>query len=337
MADIRLTLAMTPYDRIKPLITGEVKPEGIELEYVGFPGGVDVFYHQLKFDRYDISEISFSSYLIARSQGWGYRLLPVFHNRDFAYARLRVREGAGIDGPQDLKGKRIGSADYQQTAALWIRGVFQHEFNIKPEDMIWYQERSPNYSHGGASGSRLAGVKFQYAHEKGFEQMLIDGELDIPATYQTGADVDKPKKHANLATHPLIKTKLLFPNPMEEAVRYYKKNGVYPTHHTTAVRESILEKYPWIATSLFDAFERAKKLEMERLYGRAPSLIMFADQWVNEQRSVFGDDPFVYGLKANAKVIDMVQTFSVEQGLTERKQPWEEIFAEEILLSEEKL
>ena len=76
---------------------------------------------------------------------------------------------------------------------------------------------------------------------------------------------------------------------------------------------------------------------MERLYGRAPSLIMFADQWVNEQRSVFGDDPFVYGLKANAKVIDMVQTFSVEQGLTERKQPWEEIFAEEILLSEEKL
>lgn len=337
MTDIHLTLAMTPYDRIMPLITGEVKPEGITLAYVGFPGGVDVFYHQLKFSRYDVSEMSFSSFLIARSQGWKYRILPVFHNRNFRYTTLLVREGSGINGPQDLKGKRIGSADYQQTASLWIRGVFQHEFGIKPEDMIWYQERSPQYSHSGASGARLAGVKFQYAHEKGFEQMLIDGELDIAATYQSGADVDKPKKYPDLATHPLIKTKPLFPDPEAEAIRYYKKNGVYPTHHTTVVRESILQEHPWVATSLFEAFNKAKKLATERLYSRAPSLLVFGSEWVKEQRSVFGDDPYVYGVKANAKVIDMVQTFSVEQGLTERKQPWEEIFAEEILLSEEKL
>ena len=180
-------------------------------------------------------------------------------------------------------------------------------------------------------------MKFQYAHEKGFEQMLIDGELDIAATYQSGAGVDKPKIHADLLTHPLIKTKPLFADPHAEAIRYFKKNGVYPTHHTTAIRESILEEHPWVATSLFDAFDTAKKLATERLYGRAPSLLMFGDQWIKEQRKVFGDDPYVYGLKANAKVIDMVQAYSVEQGLTERKQPLEEIFAEEVLLAEEKV
>jgi hypothetical protein len=57
----------------------------------------------------------------------------------------------------------------------------------------------------------------------------------------------------------------------------------------------------------------------------------------NEQIGVFGDDPYPYGVKANAKAIDMVQTFAVEQGFVDSKQPWEELFPEEVLLAEEKL
>ena len=33
MADLTLTFAMTPYDRVQSLMSGEVKPEGIALEY----------------------------------------------------------------------------------------------------------------------------------------------------------------------------------------------------------------------------------------------------------------------------------------------------------------
>ena len=61
---------------------------------------------------------------------------------------------------------------------------------------------------------------------------------------------------------------------------------------------------------------------------------MFGADYFEEQRKVFGDDPFPYGLRTNAKAVDMVQTYSVEQGLTAKKQPLQELFAEEILAAE---
>ena len=72
-----------PYDRVMPLITGEVNPEGIKLEYQGLPGGIPgLFYDQLKFQRFDVSEMSFSSFLVERAKGYPYRLLPVSDQSD---------------------------------------------------------------------------------------------------------------------------------------------------------------------------------------------------------------------------------------------------------------
>ena len=110
MADLRLSFAMTPYDRIMPLINGEVKPDGVILDYMGMPGGIPrVFYEQIKFQRYDLSEMSMSSFLRMRSIGLPYRILPVFHNRNFSYAYIHIRKGSGIrqGHPEDLKGKRV--------------------------------------------------------------------------------------------------------------------------------------------------------------------------------------------------------------------------------------
>src|SRR5262245_38326237 len=142
MGDLHLSFAMTPYDRMLPLINGEVKPDGITLDYQGMPGQVPgVFYDQLKFQRYDLSEMSMSSFLLERARGFPYRLLPVFHNRQFSYTNLIIRRSSGIrvDHPEDLKGKRIAIGDYQQTVGLWTRGIRLHEFGVKPDDMVWYQ------------------------------------------------------------------------------------------------------------------------------------------------------------------------------------------------------
>ena len=116
MADLHLSFAMTPYDRVMPLITGEVKPAGITLDYEGMPGAVPgVFYDQLKFQRYDLSEMSFSSFLVERAKGFPYRILPVFHNRNFSYTSIVIRKSSGIrqDHPEDLNGKRFAVGDYQ--------------------------------------------------------------------------------------------------------------------------------------------------------------------------------------------------------------------------------
>lgn len=337
MPDLPLTLAMNRYDRILPLGTGQVKPQGIAIEYVGFPGGVGVFYEQHKFSLYDISEMSFATFIAARARGWGYQLLPVFHNRNFKHARdILVRAESDIRGPHDLKGKTIGCPEYHQSAAVWARGILQHEFGMKPEDMVWYQDRPPEFSHNYVGASKDVNVKFKYAH-KGLEQMLIDKELDAVLTSPGTYRIDRPKMHPDLTTHPLIKTRTLFPDPKAESVRYFEKTGIFPPHHVTVVRESIVEKHPWVATSLLEAFEKAKKIALDRFYRRPPSLLMFGPELLKEQRATFGDDPYAYGVKANAKAVDMFQTFCVEQGLIEKKLPLETIYPEEILLAERRL
>jgi 4,5-dihydroxyphthalate decarboxylase len=157
--------------------------------------------------------------------------------------------------------------------------------------------------------------------------------LTSPGTFK----IDRPKIHPDLTTHPIIKTRTLFADPKAEAVRFFKKTGVFPPHHITVIRESIVQKHPWVATSLLEAFEKAKKLAMEQFYSRPPSMLMFGRELVREQRATFGDDPYVYGVRANANAVDMFQTFCVEQGLIEQKLPLEVIYPEEILIAEQRL
>jgi 4,5-dihydroxyphthalate decarboxylase len=129
----------------------------------------------------------------------------------------------------------------------------------------------------------------------------------------------------------------LFPDPGQEAVRFFKKTGIYPPHHTTAIRESILQEHPWVATSLMAAFEESKRVAIERLRQQPPTLMVFGQHYLRDLDAVFGRDPFPYGVSANAKAFDMAQTFSVREGLTERKQPLDEIFPQEVIFGEERL
>jgi 4,5-dihydroxyphthalate decarboxylase len=326
---------MTPYDRVLPLITGEVKPAGITLEYQGMPGAVPgVFYDQLKFQRYDVSEMSFSSFLVERSKGWPYRLLPVFHNRNFFYTTIVIRKSSGIrqDHPEDLKGKRFAVGDYQQSAAMWIRGVLLHEYGITPQDMEWVQTRGENYSHTGASGTKPP-VNITYA-TKPASELFLNGELDAAMSWLgMGNESALERQGQDLRGNPDYT--YLFSDPKAEAIRYFKKTGIYPPQHTTAVRGSILDEHPWVAMSLFNAFVEAKKLAMQRTAQQ--TLFVFQQHYLDEVKSVFGTDPFAYGVKANAPAIDFVQTISAEQSLTPKKQPIDEIFPKELLIAEERI
>lgn len=128
-----------------------------------------------------------SSYLRMRSVGWPYRMLPVFHNRNFSYTAIEIRQSSGIrqGHPEDLKGKRFGIGDYQQSLGLWARGILQMEFGVKPEDMVWYQEKGEHFSYVGASAEAgLAlpvAVKLHYA-KTDLSTMLLKGELDAAAS-----------------------------------------------------------------------------------------------------------------------------------------------------------
>lgn len=353
MADLKLTLAMNPYDRILPLINGEVKPDGITLEYMGMPeGNPRVFYEMIKFQRYDISEMSFSSFLRMRSTSWPYLALPVFHHRGFSHTYIHIRKDAGIrqGHPEDLKGKRMGVGDYQQTMALWQRGVLQNEFGVKPSEITWFQERGEHFSHTGASveaGLPLpSNVTLKFS-TKDFDAMFADGELDA-SMWAPGARTDASGLDRRQAAiyHPssgdFKDIVPLFADSKKEAVRYFKKTGIFPIHHTTAVRESILEQHPWVAVSLMEAFEESKRIAIDRLHSPSRSawpwsLLVFSYQDLKELDEIFGPDPYPYGIKVNSKAIEMTQKISVQQELTKSKQPWDEIFPQEVIYREERL
>jgi 4,5-dihydroxyphthalate decarboxylase len=345
MSDLKLSLAITPYDRVLPLITGEVKPDGISLEYAGMPGAVPrVFYEQIKFQRYDISEMSMSSFLRMRSIGWPYRMVPVFHNRNFSYTTIFVRLSSGIrqGHPEDLRGKRFGIRDYQQSVGLWTRGILESEFGVRPDELIWYQERGEHFSHTGAA--REAGLALPtdvalYYAQSSFQNMFLNGELDAAIAGNTsgkataGSGIDRQSDGVPQSEDIVT----LFPDPRREAIRFFQKTGIYPPHHTTIVRESVLNEHPWVAVSLMEAFETSKKIALKRLNELPPSLLVFGEQMLKELQAVFGPDPFPYGIGPNRKALEMAQDFSVQQGLTTRKQPLEELVPQEIIYREEKL
>ena len=340
MAELELTYTCPKNDLIMPLITGEVKPNGITLDYLDMDSP-QAYYQTLKFERCDVVKMSISFFLIGRSRGFGYRGIPVFSNRNLAYTTIYVHANAGIKKPDDLKGKRLGMFDYMQSRGIWMRGDLQHEFGVKPDDIEWWQERAPGYSiMAGVRGGPPtipSNVKLNFCTTD-LATMFLRREVDggtaiLPHSQEGGLERDK----VNLQGHP--KLKLLFPDPKKETIRYYKKNGFYPAHNITIVRESVLEKHPWVATSLFDAFEESKRISLQRLYRRQGGieLHLFRKEDLEEQRKVFGYDPYPNGIKANEQLIDRAQTYSVEQGLTPKKQPLEELFAEESFAADERV
>ena len=251
------------------------------------PGAVPrVFYEQIKYHRYDVSEMSMSSYLRMRPLGFPYRMLPVFHNRTFSYTNVYIRKAAGIrqDHPEDLKGKRFGIGDYQQSVGLWTRGILKLEWGVEPQDMTWFMERSEHFSHTGASKDAGLGppedLDLRHATTD-FSSMYLDGELDasIGIGSAQGSGIDRMQS-VNLIDNPDFPT--LFSDPKAESVRFFQKHGVFPPHHVTVVRESIVEEHPWVAVSLMEAFESSKRLAIQRLRAMPPTLYVFGRQFQQE-------------------------------------------------------
>src|SRR5918911_4554899 len=108
MAALQLSLIMGANDRSRPVLDGVVMPQGIELICtVAHPS--EIFWRQLHFREFDVSEMSLSSLLMAVAHGNADWVgLPIFTSRRFFHTWGWVRTDAGIGSPSDLRGKRVG-------------------------------------------------------------------------------------------------------------------------------------------------------------------------------------------------------------------------------------
>ena len=327
MAESRLalSLALSDNENTRPLLDGVVKAQGVDL----FPTAVhpsEMFWRQLKFGDFDVSEMSMSSLTIATSQGpTPWVALPVFTSREFFHLRILVRADAGIAAPADLRGKRVGVPEYQQTAAIWGRGVLQHEFGVHAREIEWFMERTPDKSHGGSTAfAPPAGVTVnQIPAPTNIGEMLVRGELDATLLYLTNPNlVDRSR--INFSNDARVKP--LFPDRAAEARRYYGKTGIYQINHTVVVRRSLLERHPWLALNLYSAFAaaRAEVVNRARVGLRAFDELGMVDQ---ATRDALARDPMIYGVKANRPVLETISQYVHEQGLTARRVALEELFA----------
>jgi len=321
-------------ERVDPLMNGTVKAEGIEL-IPTYSHPAETFWRQLKFKEFEVAEMSMSSFLIAKSQGSDMVALPVFPSRRLFQTELSYHVDSGITKPGDLAGKKLGVAEYQQTAALWIRGILEHDFGVSQYNIHWHMERSEEMSHGGATGFKPpAGISFnRIAANKSLVSTLLGNELDVahvasPFVLQANT-LDRSSRI--VGKNDWSKIRPLFPDRMMEGERFFKNHGFLPVNHTYIIRGDIYRKYPWIAFNLYSGFVKAKALARQKLAESIPSALFFGPEYLAMTRRLIGDDPFPYGIKANQAMLDTITSYSHEQGLTPRQMKPEELFAEQTL------
>jgi 4,5-dihydroxyphthalate decarboxylase len=320
MANVPVTIACGNYDRTRAIKDGTVAVEGCDVTYLPlYPE--EIFHRAFKFHEFDISELSFSSYIRTVAAGTSaYIGIPAFVSRIFRHSGIYIRKGAGIDKPQDLRGKRIGVPEYQITAVVWMRGLMQHEYGVAPAEIHWRSggQEQPG-RHERTPLKPIPGLDLQpIGDDRMLVGMLKTGELDALFTARAPSSF--------LAGEPHIAR--LFPDTRAAEQAYYKKTGLFPIMHLVGIRKTLAERYPWLATSVYKAFCEAKARAMIDL--RDVNALMVTLPWLeaetHETSAIMGEDFWKYGVAENLPEIDALTQYICEQGLADRKLKAEELF-----------
>jgi 4,5-dihydroxyphthalate decarboxylase len=328
-------------ERVEPLLDGRVRAEGIDIVPTRSHAS-ETFWRQLNFEHFEFFEMSISSFLIAYDQGQDLVAIPAFPSRMFMHTALHYHVDSGIDGPTSLAGKRLGVGEYQQTMALWIRGVLEHDFGVSQYDIDWYMERSEEMSHGGATSfSPPSGIRFhRVANDRTLLDLLLDRQIDVasvrwsvPPRYPIGPLAWNLVDRATLRTAPPAgdpsSIRPLFPDRIAEARRFVQAHGFVPANHFFALRRDVHDRYPWAAFNLYRALIDAKTVARRDLAASIPSALFFGDEYLEQTRAVVGDDPFPYGVEANRPMLELMTQMSYEQGLIKRRPDVDELFLPE--------
>ena len=325
MSLLRLSLACWDYDRTRALQDGRVAVPGIDLTFVTLRVE-ETFYRMLRHHEFDVSEMSLSSYVMTLGEANPpFVGVPVFPSKAFRHSAIYINRNAGIDGPSDLKGKTVGTPEYQMTAGVWQRGVLADEYGV-PVDSVRYVTgglEEPGRIEKLPLQRLPAGVSVQPAPaDRCLSDMLESGEIDALYT----ADAPSSFKRRS----PTIRR--LFENYVEVEGDYVQRTGIFPIMHTLVVRRDVYEENRWVAQSLMKAFDEAKaRVYPELVEGAALKYML---PWVTAEtertRAVLGADDFwQYGLGPNRKTLETFLRYSHEQGLAAKRYEPAELFAPE--------
>jgi 4,5-dihydroxyphthalate decarboxylase len=321
MSKLKISLSVGNYDRTQAIFDGRAPIEGCDVTAVPLEPE-EAFHRAFRYQEFDITEISMSSHMMTTARGDAeYIAVPAFLSRVFRQSGIYVRTDRGINTPQDLKGKTIGVPEYQITANVWIRGILQDEYGVKPEDIRWVRGGVEEPGRGERAPIDLdpAISLTQIPDDKTLSGMLASGEIDgvigarAPSCFLQGAP--------NVGR--------LFSNYLEAEKDYFRRTRIFPIMHMVGIRKSLVEQHPWLPVSVYKAFLKSKELAVKELNEICHLAVTLP--WMvhhhNEAKALMGEDYWPYGLEANQHTIETFSRYHFEQGLSKRKVDPRELFA----------
>ena len=320
MSNLRLSVAVGNYDRMRPIIDGRVPIQGVD-PIVMMQEPEELFFRAFRNVDYDICELSLSSFVVRTARGdCPYVGVPVFPSRFFRHTSIYIRTDRGIDKPEELKGRRIGTPEYQLTACVWARALLADDYGVEPADVTWVRGGIDEKGRIEKIGLSLpADVTIEDIDpDTTLSELLEAGEIDgmvtprAPSCFKRGA--------ANVGR--------LFEDSEAAAREYYARTGIYPIMHLLGIRKTLLEQHPWLAGNVVKAFEAAKNLAAADLVDIAAPKVMlpFLAEHLESLQALMGEDIWPYGLEKNRAVLETFLRHHHAQGLSERLVSVEDLF-----------
>jgi 4,5-dihydroxyphthalate decarboxylase len=309
MTKLNISLACTYTDRSAPILDGRIAIPGCRIN--AMPGETqDIFRRVLNDQAFDVAEMSMSSHIVATARGNNaYIGIPIYLSRSFRHSSIYVRTDRGIERPEDLAGKTIGVEQFQQTVALWVRGILRDQHGVATEDVRW---RSGGLEQPGG-GERIAlklpaGIDLQpIPAGNTLNGMFESGEIDAIVSPRVPSCFTKRSAPVNR----------LFPDYMQAEIEYFRATRIFPIMHVVVVRKSLVEEHPWLAAELFRAFAKAKAQALNDLTLTNIPRVSLA--WINENaaqtRSVLGDKMWAYGFKESRAEVETMLRYAHADGL----------------------
>ena len=311
MANLNLSLAIGPYDLLYALIEGKARAGGIDFSVMTM-ASPERHGRMLRHQEFDVCELSLVSYLVAREAGLPFTAIPVFPHRRFRHRFCVKRTGCGIEKPADLNGRRVGLDTLQNSAGLWMRGILQDDYGVDLRSIEWWCQEEEDVAFEPARWLKVKRVP----QGKDIDRMLLAGELDA-AIYPDTLPAIRSRNPA---------VALLFPDPKQAEIEHFRKSGLFPIMHTVVIRNPILERDPWVAVNVLQAFQQSKELCYARLRNPRNTSLAWIDDALKEQESVLGKDGWPYGLRDNVKALEAAIRYAHDHGLIKKKPKVEELF-----------
>jgi 4,5-dihydroxyphthalate decarboxylase len=317
MEKLRLTLSCNEYDRTRFLVDGTVQAEGINLDIIALPSEQ----RHARFSRnleFDVCELQMGVFLGWMGRGAPFSAIPVFPHRKFCHGNVVVCSASGIRRPEDLTGKTIGMRAHFNPVSLWMRGILQEEHGV-PARSLKLRTNQQEQVPGWQPPEWMTIARLPQGQK--IEDVLPRGEIDACMLPEIS-----PKLIRNTPG-----VARLWPNFREVEKAYYLRTKIFPIRHVVVVKNAVLERHPWVARSLVDAFTKAKEIGIKHVSDTRRSFLAWYGAELEEERELFGADAWPYNIKDNRVVLETMARYAEMAGVTERKLEIKELFAESAL------